>query len=92
MKLAHAIGRVLKGIEIRATFGTGVAVPIVAPLPAGGSRAPTFLSRGRRDHRVVAASSVSQGLRSLNCVRGCLVVPRAYRFSHQGRQANEKHG
>jgi hypothetical protein len=96
VKLAHAIGRVLKSMEGRAgrwaTFGTGVAVPFVARLPASGSGAPTSVSRGSRDHRVVAASSVPQGIRGSNRVHGCLVVSCAYRFSHGGRQANEKHG
>ncbi len=96
VKLAHAIGRVLKRVEIRAgrweTFGMGVAVPFVAPLPASGSRAPTSVTRGGCNHRVVAALSIPQGVRGSNCVRGCLVVPCAYRFSHRRRQANEKHG
>ncbi len=76
MKLAHAIGRVLKGVKIRAgwwaTFGTGVTIPFVAPLPAGGSRAPTSVSRGSRDHIVVAASSThkvsaAQTMCALSC-------------------------
>ncbi len=96
VKLAHAIGRALKSMEGRAgrwaTFGTGVAVPFVARLPASGSGAPTSVSRGSRDHRVVATSSVQQGIRGSNCVHSCLVVSCAYRFSHGGRQANEKHG
>ncbi len=96
VKLATAIGRVLKSVESRAgrraTFGTGLAVPFVGRLPASGSRAPTSVSRGGRDHRVVATSSIAQGVRSSNRVRGCLVVSCAYRFSHGGRQTNEKHG
>ncbi len=44
------------------TFGKGFAVPFVACLPASGSRAPTSVSRGGRDHRVVAASSIPQGV------------------------------
>jgi hypothetical protein len=96
VKLAHAIGRVLKSVESRAgrwaAFGTGVAVPFVARLPAGGSRALTSVSRGGRDRRVVAASSVLQGVRGSNRVRGCFVLSCAYRFSHRGRQANETHG
>jgi hypothetical protein len=44
VKLAHAIGRVLKGMESRsgrrATFRMGIAV-----LPASGSRAPTSVSQ-----------------------------------------------
>jgi hypothetical protein len=86
VKLAHAIGRVLKSVKSRAgrgaTFGTGVAVPFVARLPPSGSRAPASVSCGGHDHRVVAASSV----------RGCLVVSGAYCFSPRGRQVNEKHG
>ncbi len=96
MKLAHAIGRVLKSVESRvgrrATFGMSVAVPFVACLPASGSRAPTCVSRGGHDHRVMAASSVPQGVRGSDCVRGCLVISCAYRFSLGGQQTNEKHG
>jgi hypothetical protein len=96
MKLAHAIGRILKSVKGRAgrwvTFGMGVAVPFVARLPASGSRAPTSVSRGGRDHKVVAASSVPQGVCGLNRIYGCLVVPCTNCFSHGVRQANEKHG
>ncbi len=96
MKLAHAIGRILKRVKgrvgRRVTFGTGVAVPFVARLPASGSRAPTSVSRGGRDHRVVAASSIPQGVCGSNRIYGCLVVFCTYRFSHGVRQANEKHG
>ncbi len=96
VKLAHAIGRVLESVKSgagrRTTFGTGVAVPFVVRLPASGSRAPTSVSRSGRNHWVVAASSIPQGVPSLNRVRGCLVVSCAYRFSHGGRQTNEKHG
>jgi hypothetical protein len=67
VKLAHAIGRVLKSVESRATFGTGVAVPFVARLPASGSRDPTYVSRGaatigswpRASHKASAAQTVS---------------------------------
>jgi hypothetical protein len=96
VKLAHAIGRVLKSMEGRAgrwaTFGTGIAVSFVAHLPASGSRAPTSVSHGGRDCRVLAALSIPQGNRGSNYVRGCLVVSCAYHFSHGGQQANEKHG
>ncbi len=96
VKLAHAIGRVLKRVEIRAggwaTFGTGVAIPFVAPPSTSGSRAPTSVSHRGRDPRVVAASSVPQGVRGSNRVRDCLVVSCSYSFSHGGWQANEKHG
>jgi hypothetical protein len=96
VKLAHAIGRALKNVKSRvgrrATFGKGVAFPFVARLPASGSKAPTSVSRGGRDHRVVATSSVPHGVRSSNRVCGCLVVSCAYRFSYGGWQANEKHG
>ncbi len=95
MKLAHATGRVLKSVKSRAgrraTFGTGVAVPFVTRLLASGSRAPTSVSRGSRNHRVVAASSIPQGVCSSNRVHSCLVISCAYRFSHGGRQGNEKH-
>jgi hypothetical protein len=83
VKLAHAIGRVLESMKSRAgkwaTFGTGVAVPFVGRLPASGSRAPTSVSRGGRDCRVAAASSILQG------VHGSLVVSCAYCFSHGWR-------
>ncbi len=96
VKFAHAIGRVLERVESGAgrwaTFGTGVAVPFVIYLPAGGSGAPTSVSRGGRDRGVVAALSVPQGVRGSNRVRGSLVVSCAYRFYHGRRQANEKHG
>jgi hypothetical protein len=99
VKLAHAIGRVLKSLKSmksragrRAAFGTGVAAPFVACLPTSGSRVPTSVSRGGCNRRVVAASSAPQGVRSSNRVRGCLAVSCTYRFSHGGRQANEKHG
>ncbi len=79
MKLTHTIGRVLKSVEgragRRATFGTGVAVPFVARLPGSGSRAPTSVSHGGCDHRVVAVLNVPQGVPGLNRVLGCLVVP-----------------
>ncbi len=88
VELAHAIGRVLKSVEGKA----GRWVTFVACLPASGSRAPTSVSRGGRDHRVVATSSDPQGVHGSNRVRGCLVVSCTYRFSHEGRQANEKHG
>ncbi len=80
MKLTHAIARVLKGIEIRAgrgaTFGVGVTAPFVASLPVVRSRAPTSLSRGRRDRRVGATSSIPQGicLSWLQLYRGCQLL------------------
>ncbi len=89
VKLAHAIGRVLESVKIRAgrwaTFGTSVAVPFVGRFPASGSRAPTSVSRGGRDRRVVAASSIPQVVRGSNRVRGCLVVSCADRLSHGWR-------
>jgi hypothetical protein len=83
VKLAHTIGRVLESVKTRAgrqatgrqaTFGTGVAVPFVGRLLASGSRAPTSVSRGGHDCRVVAASSIPQGVCGSNRVRGCLVA------------------
>jgi hypothetical protein len=66
MKFTHAIARVLKGIKIRAgrgvTFGAGVTAPFVASLPIVRSRAPTSLSHRGSDRRVVAASSIPQGI------------------------------
>ncbi len=62
VKFAHAIARVLEGMEIwtgrGATFGTGVTVPLVAFLPAAGSGAPASLCRGGCDCGIVAAPSV----------------------------------
>jgi hypothetical protein len=62
VKFTDASAMVLKLIKIGAgrgaTFGTGVAAPFVASLPAVRSRAPTTLSRGGCNCRVVAASSI----------------------------------
>jgi hypothetical protein len=60
VKFAHAIARYLKGMKIwaGATFGAGVTAPFVASPPIVGSRAPTLLSCGGRDRRIVAASSI----------------------------------
>jgi hypothetical protein len=53
VKFAHAIARVLIGMEIwtggGATFGAGVTAPFVASPPAVGSRASTLLICGGRD-------------------------------------------
>ncbi len=82
VKFADAIARVLEGIEIwaggGATFGAGVAAPFVASPPAVRSRAPTSLSRGGRDRRIVAASSIPQGICGLHHGRGCRVVASYY--------------
>ncbi len=62
VKFTDAIARVLKQEKIGAgrgaTFRAGIASPFVTSLPAVGSRAPTMLSRGGCDCRVVAASSI----------------------------------
>ncbi len=62
VKFTDAIARVLNRIKIGAgrgaTFGAGIATPFVASLPAVGSRAPTTLSRGGCNCRVVAAPSI----------------------------------
>ncbi len=62
MKFAHAIARVLEGVEIwagrGATFGTGVTAPFVASLPPVGSGAPASLCRGSCDRGIVAALSI----------------------------------
>ncbi len=67
VKFSDAIARVLERIEIWAgggpTFGAGVTAPFVASPPVVRSRAPTSLSRGGRDRRIVAASSIPQGIR-----------------------------
>jgi hypothetical protein len=62
VKFAHAIARVLEGVEIwaerGATLGTGVTAPFVASLSAVGNGAPASLCRGGCDCGVVAAPSV----------------------------------
>ncbi len=82
VKFTDASARVLKGIEIwagwGATFGAGVTAPFVASPPAVGSRAPTSLSHGGRDRRIVAASSIPQGIRGLHHGCGCRVVASSY--------------
>ncbi len=82
VKFADVIARVLKRIEIwaggGATFGAGVTALFVASPPAVRSRAPTSLSRGGCDLRIVAASSIPQGIRVLHHGRGCHVVASSY--------------
>ncbi len=82
VKFADAIARVLEQIEVwaggGATFGVGVTAPFVASPPVVKSRAPTSLSRGGRDLRIVATSSIPQGIRSLHHGRGCRVVASSY--------------
>jgi hypothetical protein len=88
VKFTHAFARVLKGIKISVeTFGAGVTTPFVASLPVVRSRAPILLSHGSRDCRVVATSSIPQGICSLH--HGCshLVVASSYRLMHGWRQA-----
>jgi hypothetical protein len=96
VKFTDAIARVLKGVKIRAgrgaSFGAGVAAPLVTLLPVVRSRAPTSLSRGGRNHRVVAAPSIPQGVCSLHHGCGCLAVASPYCFSHGRRQTNKEHG
>ncbi len=97
VKFAHPISRVLKRMKIwagggGATFGVGVTVPFVASPPVVGSRAPTSLSRGGRDRRVVATSSIPQGIRSLHHGCGCRVVASSYCLAHGRGKANKKHG
>ncbi len=81
MKLTHAIARVLKREKIRAgrrmTFGTFVAIPFVILLPASRSWASAVLGHGGHDRGVVAASSITQGVRDSNHSHGCLVVSGA---------------
>jgi hypothetical protein len=96
MKFAHTIARVSQRNENLgrkwATFGAGINAPFVASPPAVGSRAPTSLSRGDRDGRVVAALSISRGIRGLHHGRGCHVVASTYCLMHGRWQANKKHG
>ncbi len=89
MKFTNVIVRVFKGITIRAergaTFGAGVTAPFVR------SKYPTSLSRGSRNCRVVAASSIPQGVCSLH--HGCSfrVVASSDRLTHGWRLANKEH-
>ncbi len=89
VKFPDAIARVLERIEIGAgrgvTFGAGVDAPFVASLPVVGSRAPTTLSQGGCDCRVVAASSIPEGVCSFHHSRSRPVGARSYRFSHGRR-------
>jgi hypothetical protein len=73
-------------------FWSGRYLPFVASPPAVGSRAPTSLSHGGCDCRVVAASRIPQGIRSLHHGRGCHVVASSYCLTHGWWQANKKHG
>jgi hypothetical protein len=78
VKLAHAIARVVKRIEVqagrRAAFGAGVAVPFVTLLPVCWSWALTSLFCGGHNCGVVASSSIPQGVRCFHNSRGRLVV------------------
>jgi hypothetical protein len=78
VKFTNAIARVLKRVKVRVergvTYGAGVAALFVALLPIIRSRAPTALSCGGCDHRVVAALSIPLGFRSLHHGCRCLVV------------------
>ncbi len=86
VKLTHNIVRVLKGIKIGTrrgmTSGTGIAVPVVVPLPA--TRGWTFaaLSCGGCDRGAVAAASVPQGICGENHRRSRRVVGGAHRLPH----------
>jgi hypothetical protein len=75
-----------------ATFGAAVTAPFVASRPAVGSRAPTLLSRGGQDRRVMATSRIPQGIHGLHHGRGCHVVASSYCFTHGRGKANKKHG
>ncbi len=87
---------ILKRVEIwaggGATFGAGVTPPLVASPPAVRSRAPTSLSCGSRDCRVVAASSISQGIRGLHHGRSCHVIASSYHLTLGWWQTHKKHG
>jgi hypothetical protein len=64
------------------TFGTGVAVP----LPISRSWASASRDRG-----VVAAPSITQGIRDSNHSQACLVVSGADCLPHGRWQVNKKH-
>ncbi len=68
-----------------ATFRSGVTTLFVASLPAVGSRAPTMLSWGGCDCRVVATSSIPQGVCSFHHSCSYPVGASSYRFSHGRR-------
>ncbi len=75
-----------------ADFWSGRYRPFVASLSAVRCRAPASLSRGGRDCRVVAASSIPQGIRGLHHGSGCHVVASTYCLTHGWWQVNKKHG
>jgi hypothetical protein len=90
VKVGHAIARVLKGIEIGATFGAGVTTLFVALLPA--------VRRGLLLRCVKAAATVGSWLPEhpkghLSLHHGCsrLVGASSFRFFHSRRQENQKH-
>jgi hypothetical protein len=78
VKVGHAIARVLKGIEIGATFGAGVTTLFVALLPAIRSRAPTVLCQGSCDCWVMATQASQRASKPspwLQPSRGCQLLP-----------------
>jgi hypothetical protein len=89
--LAHANVRVL---EIEKNLGwkggdflNGHSWPSCRP----SSPQQELVSRGGRDHGVVAATSIPQVVRGSNHRRSHLVVPGTYSFLHGRRQLNEEH-
>jgi hypothetical protein len=75
-----------------ATFGADITAPFVTSPPGVGSRAPTSLSRGGRDGRVMATLSIPRGIHGLHHGCGCRVVASSYCFTHGRGKANKKHG
>ncbi len=94
VKFAHDIARVLKWMKIWAergtTFGAGITAPFVTSLHAVGSGAPTLLCQGSCGCGVVAASSIPQGVCSLQ--NGCShsVGASSYCFSYGWWKADQK--
>ncbi len=68
-----------------ATFWTGTAAPVVAPLTPSRRRAHTVEGLGIRNCGIMAAASVPQSILSFHHRRSCLLVPGTYLFLH-GRQ------
>jgi hypothetical protein len=95
IKFAYAIARVLKRVEIwvggGVTFGVGVTAPFVASSSTVGKGGPNSLCPGSRNRRVVAASRIPQGIRSLHHGRSCHVVASSYCLMHGWWQTHKKH-
>ncbi len=89
VKLSHIIARVVKRIEVRAgrraTFGTAVAAPFVNSSSRLLELGSNFSVSWRPRRRVVASSSIPQGVRCFHNSRNCLVVVCSDPFPHGRR-------